>query len=217
MSFRHLRELRAFRPGAAVVAVANVALVAGLTTMLTASTLAQARESRREALAMKQKVAAIAALGERPTKQEQRTTITENEVNSYLMYELDGELPTGVVQPSVTGLGTGLLSGRAVVDLDAVRKAGKSTSLFDLRSYLTGHVPVTATGVLRTSNGRGRFELQSASVGGLPIPKLLLQEIVAYYSKSPSRPGGISLDDEFELPARIREIQVGRGQAIVVQ
>jgi hypothetical protein len=51
----------------------------------------------------------------------------------------------------------------------------------------------------------------------VPIPKLVLQEIVSYYSKSETRPAGISLDDEFELPARIREIQVGRGQAIVVQ
>jgi hypothetical protein len=89
--------------------------------------------------------------------------------------------------------------------------------LFDLRSYLTGRVPVTATGLLRTANGRARFDLESASIGALPVPKLLLQEIVAYYSKSPSKPAGISLDDEFELPARIREIQVDRGQAIVVQ
>jgi hypothetical protein len=214
MSFRHSLKLRGFRAGVAVIAVA--ALV-GAGMMSTTSTFAQARASRRDALTMKQKVAAIAAHGERPIKQGQRTTVTDNEVNSYLTYELDGDLPTGVVQPSVSGLGTGLVSGRAVVDLDAVRKAGKSTSLFDLRSYLTGHVPVTATGVLRTSNGRGRFDLQSANVGGVPIPKLLLQEIVAYYSKSPTKPAGISLDDEFELPARIREIQIERGQAIIVQ
>jgi hypothetical protein len=186
--------------------------------LLTASTLAQVRATKRDAQTMKQKVAAIAAHGERPTKQGQRTTVTENEVNSYLTYELGDDLPTGVVQPSVNALGTGRVSGRAVVDLDAVRKAGGNTGgLFDLRSYLTGQVPVTATGVLRTSNGHARLELQSASVAGVPVPKLLLQEIVAYYSKSPSKPGGISLDDEFELPARIREIQVERGQAIVVQ
>ena len=185
--------------------------------MLSASILAQERPSKRDALAMKQKVEAIAAHGEEPTKQGRRTTVTENEVNSYLIYELGDDLPTGVVQPSVSALGDGRVSGRAVVDLDAVRKANTSTSLFDLRSFLTGQLPVTAIGVLRTSNGVGRFELQSATVGVLPIPKLLLQEIVAYYSKSPSKPGGISLDDEFELPARIREIQVERGQAIVVQ
>ena len=48
-------------------------------------------------------------------------------------------------EPSVSALGTGRVSGRAVVDLDAVRKAGgNSGGLFDLRSYLTGHVPVMA-------------------------------------------------------------------------
>jgi hypothetical protein len=198
-------------PGVVIAAVATIAL------MLGASTLAQERASKRDALAMKQKVAAIAAHGEQPTRQERRTTVTENEVNSYLAYELGDDLPTGVVQPSVSALGDGRVSGRAVVDLDAVRKANTSTSLFDLRSFLTGQLPVTAIGVLRTSNGVGRFELQSATVGVLPIPKLLLQEIVAYYSKSPSKPGGISLDEQFVLPARIREIQVERGQAIVVQ
>jgi len=189
-----------------------------LGTTFTASSVAQVRPSKRDALSMKQKVAAIAAQGERPSKQGQRTTVTETEVNSYLTYELGSDLPTGVGEPSVTVLGPQRVSGRAVVDLDAVRKAGgNSTSLFDLRSYLTGHVPVTATGVLRTANGRARFDLESASIGALPVPKLLLQEIVAYYSKSPSKPAGISLDDEFELPARIREIQVDRGQAIIVQ
>ena len=139
MSFRALRELRGFHP---VVGVATVAI---LGMMLTASTLAQVRATKRDAQTMKQKVAAIAAHGERPTKQGQRTTVTEGEVNSYLTYELGGDLPTGVGEPSVSALGTGRVSGRAVVDLDAVRKAGgNSGGLFDLRSYLTGHVPVMA-------------------------------------------------------------------------
>lgn len=202
---------------APVAPVMNIAAVATVGMMLTASTLAQVRTSKRDALTMKQKVTAIAAYGERATKQGRRTTLTENEVNSYLTYELGDDMPAGVVQPSVSALGAGRVSGRAVVDLDAVRKANKSTSLFDLRSYLTGQLPVTAIGTLRTGNGVGRFELQSATVGVVPVPKLLLQEIVAYYSKSPSKPGGISLDDQFVLPARIREIQVERGQAIIVQ
>ena len=51
----------------------------------------------------------------------------------------------------------------------------------------------------------------------MPIPKFLLQQIVSYYSRSPARPSGFSLDDPVALPARIREIQVERGQAIVIQ
>jgi hypothetical protein len=40
---------------------------------------------------------------------------------------------------------------------------------------------------------------------------------VSYYSKTPENPSGINIDDPFALPARIREIRVERGQAIIVQ
>ncbi len=104
-----------------------------------------------------------------------------------------------------------------MVDLDAVRKESPPKSLLDPKNLLIGRLPIAATGVLTTSNGVGRFALESASVGGLPIPKVLLQEIVSYYSRTPERPEGLNLDDPFSLPVRIREIQVSRGQAIVVQ
>ena len=173
--------------------------------------------TRREATLLKQKVATITAFGEKPSREPRRTTVTESEVNSYLVYEAKEQLPTGVVEPSVTILGTGRVSGRAIVDLDAVRKEKNPTSLLDPMNYLMGRLPVTATGVLRTSNGVGRFELESARVSSVPIPKLFLQEIVSYYSRTPEKPSGIGLDDPFALPARIREIQVERGQAIIVQ
>src|SRR6184192_2384465 len=133
MSFRSLRGVRGFRPVMPVMRVMRVTAFAAVAMLLTTSTLAQVRATKRDALTMKQKVAAIAAHGERPTKQGRRTTVTDSEVNSYLALELGEDLPTGVVEPSVSALGTGRVSGRAVVDLDAVRRAGKSTSLFDLR------------------------------------------------------------------------------------
>jgi hypothetical protein len=178
---------------------------------------ADQRSSKRDADLLKQKVATITAFGDRPSKQIRRTSVTESEVNAYLGYDGRSQLPVGVVDPAVSILGTGRLSGRAVVDLDAVRRAKASQSWFDPTNYLTGKLPVTATGRLQTSNGVGRFELESASVGGVPVPKLLLQEIVSHYSRSAQNPSGINLDDPFALPARIREIQVERGQAIIVQ
>jgi len=182
-----------------------------------ASMRAENDASKRDADMLRQKVAAISSHGERGLNRPLRTTITENEVNSYLVFDGREQLPTGVVDPSVTILGTGRVSGRAVVDLDAVRKAKATASLFDPTNYLTGRLPVTATGLLSTSNGMGRFQLESATVGGVPVPKLLLQEIVSYYSRTAEKPAGIGLDDPFALPARIREIQVERGQAIIVQ
>ena len=201
-----------------VVAIATWgALVASATTSTATAPQAHVRASKRDAELMKQKVAAITAQGDVSSQRTRRTAVTENEVNAYLTYEAREQLPVGVAEPSVAILGTGRVSGRAVVDLDAVRKARPSTSLLDPRSFLFGHVPVTATGMLRTSNGVGRFEMESASVGGVPIPKRLLQEIVGFYSRSSDKPDGISLDDPFALPARIREIKVVRGQAVIVQ
>ena len=178
---------------------------------------ADVRASRRDAELLKQKVAAINAQADKPTKAGRRTIVTESEVNSYLVYEAREQIPVGVVQPTITVIGANRLSGRAIVDLDAVRKQKAPTSLLDPMNYLMGRLAVTAVGKLRTANGVGHFDLESSSVGSVPIPKILLQEIVSYYSRTPEKPGGIGLDDPFALPARIREIQVDRGQAIIVQ
>ena len=175
------------------------------------------RTSKKDAALLKQKVATITAHGEKAVKQPRKTILTESEVNSYLVFDAKEQLPAGVVEPWVTALGPGRVSGRAVVDLDAVRKSKKPTSLLDPMNYLFGRLPVMATGTLKTSNGVGRFELESASAGSIPIPKLLLQEIISHYSRTRENPAGLSLDDPFALPARIREIQVERGQAIIVQ
>ena len=192
-------------------------LVCTLGLVSFASLRADIRTSKRDAASLKQKVATITAQGERPSTVARRTIVTESEVNSYLVYDAGNQIPVGVVEPSIAVVGSGRLSGRAVVDLDAVRKQKAPTSLLDPMNYLMGRLAVTAVGTLRPSNGIGRFELESSAVGSVPIPKILLQEIVSYYSRSPEKPAGIGLDDPFQLPARIREIKVERGQAIIVQ
>jgi len=192
-------------------------LVCTLGLVSFASLRADIRTSKRDAASLKQKVATITAQGERPSTIARRTIVTESEVNSFLVYDAGNQIPVGVVEPSITVVGSGRLSGRAVVDLDAVRKQKAPTSLLDPMNYLMGRLAVTAVGTLRTSNGIGRFELESSAVGSVPIPKILLQEIVSYYSRTAEKPAGIGLDDPFQLPARIREIKVERGQAIIVQ
>ena len=201
-----------WRAGSATSAVVVCAL--GLASI---GVHADVRASKRDAALLKQKVATINDRAARPSKVARRITITESEVNSYLVYEARDQIPVGVVDPSITVIGPGRLSARAVVDLDAVRKQKAPTSLLDPMNYLMGRLVVTAVGTLRTANGVGRIELESSSVGSIPIPKILLQEIVSYYSRSAEKPGGIGLDDPFPLPSRIREIQVERGQAIIVQ
>ena len=186
-------------------------------SMLTAVSSADVRATKRDAQLFSEKVAAIAGEAAKPSKQGRRTAVTETEVNAYLTYDAGKNIPVGVVEPSVSILGEGRLSGRAVVDLDAFRRERPPTSIFDPMNYLRGRLPVAASGVLTTKEGKGQFQLESASISSVPIPKLLLQELVSYYSKTPENPSGINVDDPFELPAKIREIRVERGQAIIVQ
>ncbi len=196
---------RRFLAAALLVAVAVVLRAAGPAPL------------RQDADLLKKKLTAISERGEAPMRQAVRTTVTEREMNAYLAYETAPDLPAGVVDPSVSILGDDRVVGRAVVDLDKVRQQRNPTSLLDPVRYLKGRLQVSATGLVRATDGVAAFVLESADVAGVPIPKFVLQEIVGYYSRSPARPSGINLDDRFALPAHIREIHVERGQAIVVQ
>lgn len=145
------------------------------------------------------------------------TPITEAEVNSYLRYELTDRIPAGVTEPWVSLLDNGRVSGRATVDLARVGQSRKSGGMLDPFNFLTGSLPLAVNGVLKTKNGVGSFALESASISGVPVPSWMLQEIVTYYSKSPTTPNGVSIDKPFTLPSGIREIQLAKGQALVVQ
>jgi hypothetical protein len=146
-----------------------------------------------------------------------RTPLTQDEVNSWFAYTAQPLLPNGVTQPQVTIVGEGRLAGQAIVDLDAVAKKRSSGSLLDPWSLIGGRVPVNVTGILHTQNGMGRFEVQTAQISGIPVPTTLVQDLLSYYSRSPERPDGVRLDNAFALPAKIRQIEVGQGQAVVVQ
>ena len=165
------------------------------------------------------KIASIRDHEEQGRAGSQRTRLTEDEVNSWFVYRKDRwqkVLPTGVAQPQVTILGEGQVAGQALVDLDAVAKR-RSRGSFDPLSLIGGTVPVSVTGLLHTKEGQARFEVQSAEVSGIPVPVTVLQELVGYYSRTTENPEGVRLDEVFMLPVGIRQVEIGRGQAVVVQ
>jgi hypothetical protein len=195
----------------------QIAFAAVFAASLAASVLAADPVSRREAARLQAKIERIAQ--HKPTRGQPaaRTPITETELNSYLRYELGDRIPDGVKDPWVSLLGNGRLSGKATVDLARVGQSRTSGGVLDPFNYLTGDLPVTVNGILQTKNGSGTFALESASVSGIPVPTWMLQEIVSHYSKSASAPQGVSIEKPFVLPSGIREIQLAKGQAIVVQ
>jgi hypothetical protein len=197
----------------------RIASSASLALILGVAVLTAAAISPQQSDAFAKKVAIISQQGTLAARAPaaRRTAVSEGEVNSWFAYRGRPLLPTGLTEPQITIIGDGKVSGAATVDLDAVAKTKRTGSLIDPWSLLGGRLPVTVSGVLRTQNGEGRFELQQAAVSGVPIPKSILQELVSYYSRTPDDPGGIDLDEPFALPAGIRQIEVGQGQAVVVQ
>jgi hypothetical protein len=180
------------------------------------SLAAQARLTRQDAQRFQSKAARIEVYAAASTRSGQTIQVTDTEVNSYLKYGAGAQVPVGIVDPVLSALGNGRVSGRAIVDLDAVRTQ-KQRGWADPLGYLTGRLPVTASGTLTTRNGVGQFQLADAAISGVPIPKTVLQELLSYYSRTPENPSGINMDEPFALPARIREIKVGQGTATIVQ
>jgi hypothetical protein len=186
--------------------VISFAIVASLATAEAVNT------SRPQADSFAKKLAIIKQHAEDAPKSPRRTTVTEGELNSWFVYRAPTLLPAGVKDPRVTVVGNGKLVGVVTVDLDDV---GKSKS--GAWNVLGGRVPISLSGILRTKDGRGQFELQSADVSGVPVPRFLVQEILSHYTKDDDRPNGVRLDDPFTLPASIKQIDVGPGQAVILQ
>lgn len=173
--------------------------------------------TRADSVSMEKKIAGIVERGNRaarPTDKPLRTPVSEREVNAYLKYA--GVLPVGMTEPRITIGDGGRVIGRAIIDLDAIRKS-RTRSWTDPVNYITGSVEAIMTGTLFAANGKGVFQLASATVGGVSVPKTLLQEIVSYYSKTPEHPNGWDMDSPFLLPAKIRGVEVQRGAATIVQ
>jgi hypothetical protein len=204
MQVFHSRSVRTFLALALVASAAHAS--------------AQARVSKPEATRFAGKLKQIETNAATPRKGGAARTIsvTDGEVNSYLAFLAGSQVPVGIVDPTLHGAGKGRVTGRAVVDLDAVRTQ-KKRAWTDPLGYLTGRLPVTAAGTLSTANGVGRFQLESAEISGVTIPKSLLQELLSYYSRTAENPAGINMDEPFRLPSAIQEIRVGEGSAVIVQ
>ena len=165
------------------------------------------------------KLARIVATGNTPKtakRAPQSTVVSDAELNAYLRYNAQDQVPVGIVEPILNTHGDGLVSGRAIVDLDAVRKQ-RERGWLDPMGYLTGRLPLTARGRLTTQNGMGRFVLETAEISGVSVPKTVVQELLSFYSRTAEDPDGINMDDPFELPSQIREIRVAPGTATIVQ
>jgi hypothetical protein len=184
---------------------------------LAASSTAAVQLSKEEGDRLERKIEEITKNAATDPVRSKRTPMSELEINSYLNFNLKDKIPRGLANPQITIVGDGQLAGRVFVDMDEFKRHRNSGGILDPLSYVSGQVPVTARGVLRAQQGKGRFQLASAEILGVPLPKPILQELVTFFSRTPENPNGFNIDAPFNLPAKIREVAVNRGEAVVVQ
>ena len=142
--------------------------------------------------------------------------LPEIEINAFLTHQAVARLPIGITSPSVEIGASDHVSVRAIVDLSAIRDQRERTWLDPLR-YLGGQLLAVASGRVRAGNGEALLEIRSVTVGGIPVPTTVLQEVVSFYTRTKERPDGTRLDEPILLPYRITELQLSPGLAVVVQ
>lgn len=194
-------------------------IVAGLVAAVTTAVALGAQSPQAQAdLAQSKLDALMSAAPKAPAKAPtpRRTIFTQTEMNAYLKYRAQSWLPTGLTEPTVQFVGANRIATLVTADLDGVRRKS-SGGWFDPTSYLRGRLPVHVTGTLTTADGQGRFALETATIDGIPVPRLFIGELLAFYTRSESHPSGVRLEEPFELPSDIDRIDVTAGQATVIQ
>ena len=184
---------------------------------LALSSTAQAQLTKEQGDRLERKIEDIAKNGALNPVRPKRTAMSEIEVNSYLAFNGRDKIPRGLANPQIMIGHDGQLSGRVLVDIDEFKRQRNSAGLLDPLNYVSGQVPLTARGVFRSHDGKGRFQLISAEIFGVQLPKQLVRELVAFFSRTAEYPNGFDMDAPFGLPAKIREVVVNKGEAVITQ
>ncbi|MGE3343645.1 MAG: hypothetical protein AB7L71_09435 [Vicinamibacterales bacterium] len=188
-------------------------LSAGLAVGVAAQTADRAQAARART---KVEAIIVRSLVEPAPKTPLRTTLTDTELNAYFQVYGAEELPTGLSKLHVTLLDAGRFQTIATIDFDALR-GDQPRGMFDPMAYVSGTMALTTAGAFSATAGRGVLQIESGTLGGVTVPRPLLEQVVSYFSKSPDFPDGITLGEPFDLPSGIREVHLRKGSATVVQ
>jgi len=140
----------------------------------------------------------------------QTIIVQEAQLNSYLNLTLASQLPQGVSNLDFHFAKEGL-SASAIVDIDKLPVKGS----LGFWSFLSGAIPVQATGRLPNADGHANVELDQLLVSGYSMPLSVLAQILAASTRTPANPQGFDLRAPFKLPYAIRSVRFEPGRAVV--
>ncbi len=138
--------------------------------------------------------------------------ILEPDLNAFLAHEILVQRPPAVERVSVSLRPDNRFVTRIRVDLDDVSVGDSSIgSLF--KALMSGSQDLEVEGRLQTANGSGTYEIEGASLNGIPIPATLVNAIL--------RSVGARLDPPFDptapfqLDHGIQSVRIESGRAVI--
>jgi hypothetical protein len=192
---------------AALVLIVLAAIVV-LKSFPVRSAAAGAQNAERAAASLESKINTIKkAHADKTRRERMKLDITEAELESYVMVYLRKDIPIQIESVRVH-----LTPGVVTADTRLTIPAGTTgNTLVD--ALVTGTHNLLISGKLTTGKGEGKFDLQSLSVDGIPVPNILIDALLRKYAK-PKYPD-VDLDEPFDLPWGIQSIDIGQGKATV--
>jgi hypothetical protein len=166
------------------------------------------RVSMGEAEAMGRKLDTIRQpVPAKKLKERPSVTVTEGELNSYLNLTYAQKLPAGLSDVAV-GFDMERIRARGLLDLERVRDKMPQTSPFSPLGLLRGKVMVEMTGRFTSRDGLGFFEPEEASIGGIPVPVSLLDQLISSSTRTAADPDGVNIHDPIRLPYSMKRIRL---------
>jgi len=135
-------------------------------------------------------------------------TVSDVEMESFVLYWMADEIPPRVESIDVT-VEDGLISTDAELTLDEDNSSGNAV----VDSLLGGTHRLRIGGALKGQDGKGEFELREVWIDGFRIPLFVVDLIVVGFV-TPRYPE-VDLDEPFDLPWGIDEIQLTSGLATI--
>ena len=166
---------------------------------------------------LKEKVEQLIANGELDPVPPKTTRFTEAELNTILNGQIADWIPNGLSEPQVRLLGKDRFSLRVIVDIDEFKRRRKRPQSAGPLNFFSGKMPALIRGDLITKDGTGQFKLQSTEVNGIPLPRALALDLLSTYTKTRRHPEGFDIEKPFDLPAKIRQLQINTAEIFVIQ
>ena len=166
---------------------------------------------------LKERVDRVIANGELDPVPATTTRFNESELNSILNGQIADWIPNGLSEPQVRLLGNDRFSLRVIVDIDEFKRRRKRPQSAGPLNFFSGKLPALVRGELISSNGKGQFKLQSTEVNGIPLPPALALELLSTHTKTRRRPEGFDIQKPFDLPVKIRQLQITPNELVVIQ